>query len=109
MKLKRIEIRVPEEYNINCRKVQFYIHAKYKVLATLEQTDNEEDHVVFLGSDLLALNNLPFTATMHIYIIGITEKNEPFIFEPFQDMIEVKELNGFKFKNVRRIEDADRI
>jgi hypothetical protein len=102
MKLKQIEIRTPENPNPNCTKVQFYIHDKHKVLFTFEQTDQETDTVTIAGADILEANGLKDSDTMIAYILGITEDGEPFIFEPYQDVLKITEIDVFKFKNVIR-------
>jgi len=107
MKLKRIEIRTPEEYNVNCRRVQFYIHAPYKTLLTLEQTDNERDEVILVGEEILAANGMQVNDTLNAYILGITEDDDTFIFEPYQELLAINEISVFKFKNVIRTEEKE--
>ena len=106
MKLKRIEIRVPLQYNPNCIRVQFYVHDTYKVLLTLEQTDKEEDEVFVSWRELLKLNGGKENETFFAYVMGITEDDEIFIFEPYQELLVITEGVAFKFKNVKRIADV---
>lgn len=112
MKLKRIEIRTPIEYNENCRRVQFYVHAPHKILLTLKQTDRDEDEVFVYGKDLLEANGSPIEQTIYAYVMGITEDEEIFIFEPFQDLIAIADGMALRFKSVRKVrnvKNADRI
>lgn len=111
MKLKRIEIRTPDPYNPNCKRVQFYLNDKYKTLLTLQQTDNESDSVLIVGAVILEANGNKVDDTIFAYILGITEDDQPFIFEPYQELITITEISVFKFKNVVLVEEnknADR-
>lgn len=103
--LKRIEFRIPEEYNPNCRRIQFYLQAPHHTLLVLEQTDNPKDKTVLSGRELLRRSKQKNLSILHAYIVGITLDEELFVFEPYQDLFQITKDAVFVFKNAVLKED----
>jgi len=110
MKLKKIEFKCPVRYNPNCKRVQFYLNDECKTLLTLQQTESENDSVIVVGAELLEANGSKDDDTIYAFVLGTTEDDQPFIFEPYQELITITEISVFKFKSVMKVEteNADR-
>lgn len=104
MKLKKIEFKCPVRYNPNCKRVQFYLNDECKTLLTLQQTESENESVVVVGAELLERNGSKENDTIYAFVLGTTEDDQPFIFEPYQELITITEISVFKFKSVVKVE-----
>lgn len=104
MQLKKIEILVPKQYNPGQDLVQFYVQARHEAtpILTLYQVESVSSEVVVAGGELLERNGSKENDTIRAYILGVTTEGEPFIFEPYQRLLEISEISVFRFKSVSR-------
>jgi hypothetical protein len=56
----------------------------------------------------LEANGSDINDTIFAFVLGTTEDNQPFIFEPYQELLKITEISVFNFKNVIRIDTGDK-
>mgnify|MGYP007112092151 CR=1 FL=1 len=72
---------------------------------------SENYSVIVVGSERIEANGSKDHYTIYAFVLGTTEDDQPFIFEPYQELITITEISVFKFKSVVKVEteNANRI
>ena len=97
----KIEIRHIQDYRKDCTRIQFYLMQPNPSIFDLEQSPDPEAQVVVLGNDLLFSARARPEDTIYVYIVGIQDDGQLFVFEPWQDIIKVDRTIGLRLKGVQ--------
>ena len=97
----KVELRKIEDYRKDCKRIQFYLMQDNPAILVLEQSEDLSTSVTIMGEDLLKAARAKEDDTIHIYIVGIQEDGQLFVFEPWQDILHVDKFMGFRLAGVQ--------
>lgn len=107
-----IEIRKLKEFKADSKNIRFVLFHEYSVLMHLRQVVDESKVLRVLGTELLQKAGFHENDSCYIYVVGIMDDGDIFIFKPYQDVMRIDKTIGFNFTGVEEYlpeiqEDSD--